>query len=53
MVSVGQVTAQFDLALLLHNTQIGKGIDLTNWYKYQQYTVIHHIGPDDGDRGDL
>jgi hypothetical protein len=26
---------------------------LTNWYKYQQYTVIHHIGPDDGDRGDL
>lgn len=27
----------------------GRGIDLTNWYKYQQYTVIHHTDPDDGD----
>jgi hypothetical protein len=26
--------------------------DLTNWYKYQGHTVIQHIDPDDGDRGD-
>jgi hypothetical protein len=53
MVRAGWVTAQFDSALLLRNTPIGRGIDLTNWYKYQGHTDIHHIDPDDGDRGDL
>jgi hypothetical protein len=47
------VTAQFDSALLLHNAPVGRGIDLMNWYKYQRHTAIHHIYPDDGDRGDL
>jgi hypothetical protein len=36
MARVGWVTAQFDSALLLYNTPIGRGIDLTNWYKYQR-----------------
>jgi hypothetical protein len=31
MVRVGWVTAQFDSALLLHNTPTGRDIDLTNW----------------------
>jgi hypothetical protein len=35
------VTAQFDSALLLNNTPIGRGIHLTKWYKYQGYMVIH------------
>jgi hypothetical protein len=48
------VTCDFsDPALLLRNTPIGRGIDLTDWYKHQRYTVIHHIDPDDGNLGDL
>jgi hypothetical protein len=27
--------------------------DLTNWYKYQQHMITHHIDLDDEDQGDL
>jgi hypothetical protein len=47
------MTAEFDSALLLPNTPIGRSIDLTNWYKYQRYAAIPHMDPGNGDRGDL
>jgi hypothetical protein len=53
MIRVGWVTAGIEFVLLLHNTPIGSGIDLTNYYKYQRYVVIHHINSDDGARDNL
>jgi hypothetical protein len=47
------ITTQTNSALLLYSTPIGRGTDLTDWYIYQQHTVIHHIDPDAGDRGDV
>jgi hypothetical protein len=47
------VTAEFDSALLLHNTPRERDDDLTNWYKYQRNAVIRHIDPEDGDGGDV
>jgi hypothetical protein len=49
----GWVTKHLDFTILMHSKSIGRGIDLTNWYKYQLHAVILHIHPEDGDEGDI
>jgi hypothetical protein len=34
-------------------TPTGRGINLTKWYIYQRYMIIHHTDPDDGGQADL
>jgi hypothetical protein len=49
---IKEAIKQYDSALLLHSTPKGRGINLKNWYSYQQHMAIHHVNPDTGDRRD-
>jgi hypothetical protein len=40
-------------ALLLHNSPIARGTDMTDRQTHQLHKVIHHTDPDDGDGGYL
>jgi hypothetical protein len=44
------VTTQYDSALLLCATKLGRGINLTLIHIHQQHMVIHHINPGGGQR---